>query len=228
MPCQPFTRLTMNPQPSGFWPLDSGLVLLLIRRHRSNNTGGHQDPRNDSARIDCRLERALAYFAPQRSEERVAGLRDATADNDHIGIEDVEQVRYAGAEEARRLADHIERDIIALLRCLVDRRRCNLARVASGHFQHQAVVAAQCLTSAIGNRWARCIRFKASVVAALAATARDVNGGVSDFTGDVRRAMTPGAIRMIPGATAPARRVRHAARSGPRRICYISATSRSS
>ena len=83
-------------------------------------------PGHDAAGRHRRLERAAGDLAPERHEQLVAGLRHAAADHHHLGVEDVEQVGDAGAEELRGVVHHLERELVAVVRGLVDGLRGDL------------------------------------------------------------------------------------------------------
>src|SRR5215212_4203527 len=111
--------LARNPQRLQFAKL-----LHLERGDGADDSGGEwQSAGNDSARLDGRLERASAYLGTQGLKQRIARLRDSAGEYHDVGIEDVEEIRYAGAEKAGRLTNDLPRRGIAPLRRLVDRLR---------------------------------------------------------------------------------------------------------
>src|SRR5437870_5759043 len=91
-------------------------LLLLEGRDRPNNTGGEGERTGkDPAGLHCGLERAPPHFGAQRLKEGVAGLRHSSGEHDDVGIEDVEEIGNASAEDARCLADDLSGRRVAAL-----------------------------------------------------------------------------------------------------------------
>src|SRR5262245_43011939 len=83
-------------------PRSAALLFALLqeRRDRADDSGvALERARDDAAGVDCRLECATPHFGAERLEEGVARLGHAAGEHDDLGIEDVQQVRDARAEE---------------------------------------------------------------------------------------------------------------------------------
>ena len=138
-----------------------------------------------------RLERAAGHLAAERHEEVVAGERHAAADHDHLGIEDVEQVGDADAEELGGVVHHLEGELVAVVRGLVDGLRGDPWQVAADIARGRPALGAglDLLDRAQGDVGARRVGLEAAVVAALAAAALGVDRRVADLARHVRRAV---------------------------------------
>src|SRR3954469_25871586 len=80
-------------------------ALLLERRDSTDHAGAAaKRTGDDAARIDGGAKRTALDLRAQWLEQRLAGLRHAASDHDDIGIQDVEQIPDAGAEEAGGVA----------------------------------------------------------------------------------------------------------------------------
>src|SRR5664279_407852 len=101
-------------------PSSERSALLFERRDGADHSRtSFELTRHDAARGDGGAEGAPLHFGAQRLEEALAGLRHAAGDHDDVGVQDVQQVRDAGAEETRGVAHDLERERIALVRTLV-------------------------------------------------------------------------------------------------------------
>src|SRR6185312_988477 len=69
---------------------------------------------HDATRHHRRLERPAGDLALKRHEEVVARERHAAADHYHLGIEHVEQVADAHAEELGGVVHDLQRQLVAL------------------------------------------------------------------------------------------------------------------
>src|SRR5688572_10979247 len=107
VPMTPKRRLALDPIQN----------LLFERRHGSHDSRRpRQRSRQNAARLHRRTERAAAHLRTQWLEQRLPCLRHAASDDDDVGVEDVEQIRDAGAEEIRGLTNDLSRDVVVPLR----------------------------------------------------------------------------------------------------------------
>jgi len=125
----------------------------------------------------------------------VAGEGHAPADDDDLGIEHVEQVRDAGAEELGGVVHHLERELVPVVRGLVHRLRGDLRGVTT-HVAGQAGLRAGLHPLDGAQRDVRPggVGLEAAVVAAFAAAPFGVDRGVADLARDVRCAVVQPAV----------------------------------
>src|SRR6478736_2670557 len=91
-----------------------------------------QGPGDDAAGGDRRLEGAPRHLALHRPEEPLTGRGHSAADDDHLGIEDVEEVRDSGTQVGRGVAHHFEGELIPFARRVIHRLRRDLGELAGG------------------------------------------------------------------------------------------------
>src|SRR5262245_30540301 len=109
---------------------ERGLVQKGLGRSEDSR-GSRQLSRYDPTGRDGGLEGAPGGLPSQRDEEMVPGEGDAPAHYHHFGIEHIEQVGNSGAEEAGRVGDDLERQLVAGVGRLVNRLRRDLSQVAA-------------------------------------------------------------------------------------------------
>ena len=109
------------------------------------------------------------------------------------------------AEELRGVVHHLERELVAVVRRLVDRLGRDPCEVAAAVRRQSALGARlELLHGAQRDVRARGVGLEAAVVAALAAAALGVDGGVPDLAGHVRGAVIEPAVEDDPAADAGA------------------------
>ena len=164
----------------------------LERRNRADNSRGTRKlARHDARRVHRRPKRSPPHLGPERNEQRVAGLRHASGDNDDVRVQNIEQIGNSGAEVASGIAHDLARHGVALLRGLVHRLGGDRVELATDHRRQQRrrFLAHQHFARARRDRRARRVRLETAVVAALAVATVEVDGRVADLAGDVRRAV---------------------------------------
>ena len=76
-------------------------VRHLERRDRADNSRGTRKlARHDARCVNRRPKRSPSHLGPERNEQRVAGLRHSSGDNDDVRIQNIEQIGNSGAEVA--------------------------------------------------------------------------------------------------------------------------------
>ena len=169
-----------------------------VHAGRPDQLRGH-----DPADRHRRLERALRHLPLERTEEALARVGDA-AEHDHdLGVEDVDHVGDAGAQELGGFAHDLVGQLVAVVRRLVDRLRGDLLQRAVHVVGEPARLARlDRLDRAPRDGRARRVGLEAAVVAALAAPAVDLDRGVADLARAVRRPVVEPAVDDDPAADA--------------------------
>src|SRR5687768_610313 len=153
------------------------------RRYGSDDSSGEgESTRHDTAGIHGGLERAAPNLRPERIEEQITRLSDSAGNDEDVRIEHVDQVRHSDTEKVRGVANDLEGNRIAALRCLENRLRCDPRQVAIDHRREDRnLVACENFASSLRDRRSGRIGFQASVVAAFAAPARRVDCRMPDL-----------------------------------------------
>ena len=158
-------------------------------------------PRYDSAGVYRRLERAPPHFGAQWRKKLIPGLHDAASKHHHFGIENIKEIGDRRSNEARRLLHHLIRECVTCFRRLIHHLRRDIRGIAAGERKEtRRLTAGKGFARPFGRRGARCIRFKASIVAAFAASPRGIDRRMADLACDVAGAMIELAIQNEPAA----------------------------
>src|SRR3954452_6915417 len=117
----------------------------------------------------------------------VTGQRYAAADHHDLGIEDVQEVGDARAQKLGGVVHYFEGQVIAIVGCLVDGLRGDLAEIpADVRRQSAHRTRGNLLDGAQGDVGPGRIGLETPIVAAFAATAFGVDGRMADLAGAVR------------------------------------------
>ena len=81
---------------------------------------GAEPGRHDAHLLAVGAQAAGAHLLARGVEQQVAGRHRAAADHDHLGVEDVHEVREADAELAADVPEHHARHLVAAERQLRD------------------------------------------------------------------------------------------------------------